>query len=449
MRSMFAQGTLNDSKNRGLALPFVLLVLTLLLVAVSAVAHKGLGTLQQAKLEEFRKQATFAAEAGVADAVEQLVDDPNLNGALPEVEMAVGAAYIPTIYNNFGTGGGTILAPNGAEIPEGYAYILSEGRLGTSKRRVGVLVTQGAASALGIGIGVGRNLTMGGSKRLTGSVKANGDINLSGSTRIQPEDGSGRLLSSSSISVGGSTRIDDTQDVLARSGVSGRITGANSVDGGDSSPATEPFINDYRTANSLAPGEKGSVLPNPKPAALLASAVIHDADGDPTTAEGAFTSDIDLQGKVHYFPYGVDFSGSTTITGPGTIVTGGGNPINFQGSTRIADVNLVAIRDAYNGFPSTLSNNASITLGGSSRVTGLVYAHHGIDIQGSFRLQGIIISYDPLSGDLNTQGSTRVTLDSTVLSGIPGFEPWANGFGGDGGLPVGSTSIGVASWERL
>ena len=88
-------------------------------------------------------------------------------------------------------------------------------------------------------------------------------------------------------------------------------------------------------------------------------------------------------------------------------------------------------------------------MSGSSRVTGLVYAHHGIDVSGSFRLTGILISYDPILGNLDTSGSTRVTLDSTVLAKIPGFEPWANGFGGDGGLPVGSTSIGVVSWERL
>jgi hypothetical protein len=428
-------------KNKGLALPFVLLVLTLLLVAVSAVAHQGLGTLQQAKLTEFSKQAAYAAEAGVADALEQLVDDQSLDGPLlPKVEMAVGASYIPTIYNNF-SGGASISAPNGAEIPAGYAYILSEGELGTIKRRVGVLVSPGAASALGIAIGVGGQVDMSGSKRVTGSVKANGNIDFGGSTRIEPSDGSGRLLSSGSISVSGSTRVDDTQDVLARSGISGSIRGGNEVNGSDSTVATEPFINDYRTNNSTAAGEKGSVLPNPDPAALLTGAEVHDTGGLP------FTTDIDLDGKVHFFPYGVDFSGSTNITGPGTIVSGGGYPIKMSGSTRVVDVNLVAIRDGFGGLPTVPGNDASIRLSGSSRVSGLVYAHHGIDVSGSFRLTGLLISYDPILGNLDTSGSTRVTLDSTVLSKIPGFEPWANGFGGTGGAPT--SSIGVVSWERL
>ena len=203
-----------------MALPFVLLVLTLLLVAVSAVAHQGLGTLQQAKLEEFKKQAVLAAEAGVADAIEQMVDNAALDGPVAEVEMEIGAAYSFVVFNNL-TGGAPIFASNGAEVPAGCAYILSTGEMGTISREVGAIVSPGAASALGIAIGVGGSIDMSGSKRVTGTVKANGDINFSGSTRIEPLDGSGQLLSSSSISVSGSTRVDDTQDVLSRGGISG------------------------------------------------------------------------------------------------------------------------------------------------------------------------------------------------------------------------------------
>ncbi len=436
-------------------MPFVLLVLTLLLVAVSAVAHQGLGTLQQAKLEEFKKQAVLAAEAGVADAMEQMVDNSALDGPVPEVEMEIGAAYSFVVFNNL-AGGGPIFASNGAEVPAGCAYILSTGEMGTISREVGVMVSPGAASALGIAIGVGGDIDMSGSKRVTGTVKANGNIRFSGSTRIEPLDGSGQLLSSSSISVSGSTRVDDTQDVLSRSGISGSIRGGYTINGSDSSGATEPFINDYRTTNSLLPGEKGSVLPNPDINALLAGAVIHDPDGDPATNNGPEdTGDLDLGGQVHFFPYGVNCSGSTRITGPGTIVVGGGHPINFSGSSRIAEVNLVAIRGAYTDpvtgtdYAINSSNNASITFSGSSRITGLVYAHDGINDSGSLRLEGVLIAYDSVNGDLNTSGSSRIELDSTVLAGIPGFEPWADGFGGEGGIPAGSGSVGVISWERL
>ncbi|MCA9780152.1 MAG: hypothetical protein KC800_25675 [Candidatus Eremiobacteraeota bacterium] len=411
---------------------------------MSAVAHQGLGTLQQAKLEEFKKQAVLAAEAGAVDAMEQMVDNPGLDGSFPEVDMGIGATYSFVVFNNL-TGGGPIVASNGAEVPGGCAYILSTGEMGTISREAGVMVSPGAASALGIAIGVGGLIDMSGSKRVTGTVKANGSIKFSGSSRIEPIDGSGQLLSSSSISVSGSTRVDDTQDVLARSGISGSIRGGYTIDGSDSSVATEPFINDYRTTNALLPGEKGSVLPNPDPAVLLAGAVIH-TETDP--------SDLDLGGNVHFFPYGANFSGSTNITGPGTIVVGGGHPMSFSGSSRIAEVNLIAIRGTTvdadgNPYPEQFPPNASISFSGSSRITGLIYAHDGIDDSGSLRVEGLVIAYDSVNGNLNTSGSSRIELDSTVLADIPGFEPWADGFGGEGGIPAGTGSIGVISWERL
>ncbi|MFA5505843.1 MAG: hypothetical protein WC423_10485 [Vulcanimicrobiota bacterium] len=426
------------------------MVLALLLVAVSAVAQQGLGTLRQARVEESKKQAVLAAEAAAVDAMEQLVSDPTFEGPVAEVEMDIGATYSATILNNTTAGGGTQFASNGAEVPEGCAYILAQGEMGTIRRQVGVLVTRGSASALGIAVGVGGLVDMSGSKRIAGTIKANGDIDLSGSTRIEPLDSSGQLLSSKAISVSGSTRIDDTQDVLARNGVSGNIRGAYEINGSDTSVSTEPFINDYRTTNSLLSGEKGSVLPNPDPTVLLAGAIIYDDDGDPLTTQGpASPDDLNLGGQVHYFPYGLDFSGSSTITGPGTVVVGGGYPMNFSGSSRIAQVNLVAIRGSYNGFPNTPSNDASISLSGSSRITGLVYAHDGVDVSGSFRLEGLVIAYDSVTGNFTTSGSTRIELDSTVLADIPGFEPWADGFGGTGGIPAGSASFGVVSWERL
>lgn len=433
------------SKERGLALPFVLLVMTLLLVAVSAVAHQGLGTLQQAKIEEFRRQAVYAAEAGVADTIEQMVNDASLNGALPEVEMDVGAKYQVTIYSNF-AGGGTQYAPNGAEIRDGYAYIYSVGTVGTITRRVGVLVTAGSASALGIAIGVGGNVNMGGGKRITGTVKASGDIDFGGSTRIEPLDGSGRVLASGSIKPG-PLRVDDTQDVLARNGISGSVSGGNEVNGNDSSPATEPFINDGRFVNQTMPGDAAGavVLPNPDPAVILAdpNTVVRDLDPliqDPLQLPYPEAGVLSLGGKTYYYPDGIDLGSVSQIQGPGTIVVANGRPIDC-GNKQVSGANLVAI-----GGPDYDLDTSDITYKSSKQFDGLMYAHDNITTQGAFRLNGLIISY---YGNFKSQGGTRVTLDATVLADIPGFGPWANGFGGSGGIPAGSTSIGVISWERL
>jgi hypothetical protein len=224
----------------------------------------------------------------------------------------------------------------------------------------------------------------------------------------------------------------------------------------DVSNSTLPFIADGRTTNALLAGEEGEVLPNPDPNVLLAAAVTHYSDPTVSPAPAPYAGPypapngamvnvggtLDLAGQVHYFPGGVSFSGSSAVVGAGTIVTGYGNPMTFQGSTTV-DGNLIALAS-----DPTVASNASITFQGSSDVKGLIYAHEDITFQGSFNLEGLVIAYRNGGGDLTTQGSTDITLDSTVLSDIPGFEAWANGFGGVGGIPGGSGPISARSWER-
>ena len=71
---------------------------------------------------------------------------------------------------------------------------------------MGVLVRAGSASSFAYAIGAGGAVEMQGSKDVTGSIKANGDISLSGSSTIIPINNSGRLLSSADIRTQGSAR---------------------------------------------------------------------------------------------------------------------------------------------------------------------------------------------------------------------------------------------------
>lgn len=406
-----------------------------MIVIVSLVVRQGLGTLHQAKLTTASKQALFAAEAGAADAFRRLIEDPSWVGPLDETAMENGSLYSALITNNL-TGGGEVTASNGAKVPPGFAYIYATGQPGEDgvMRHVGVLVSPGSVSALSMVIGVGGQVQMQGSKDIAGSVKANGNISFQGSTDISPVNGSGRVLGSANISFQGSSDMDEAQDVRARGTVSGSVGGAYLVQSNDTSDSSLPFINDYRLTNALATGEQGQVLPNPDPALLLAGATVHP--------ETSIAGDFDTQGLVHHFPDGLSFSGSTNVTGGGTIVITGGNSLTFQGSSDV-DANLIVLRDPAQ-YPS--GGNPSIDFQGSSDVKGLVYAHQNVMFQGSSDVQGLIVAY---SGDLNTQGSTDINLDATVLGDIPGFAAWASGFGGEGGIPSGSGPISVRSWERM
>ena len=435
-------------RQRGIILSIVLLVITLMIVVMSVVVRQSLGSLHQAKLAGFSKQSLFAAEAGAADAMRRLVEAPAWEGPIPSTTMESGSSYSALITNNF-SGPGEQTASNGAKVPQGMAYVLATGQQssGGVKRRVGVLVSPSSVSSLGIAIGVGGMVDMGGSKRIFGSVKANGNIEFSGSTRIAPVGGSGRVLSSSDVDTGGSMSLDETQDVLARGEVrqSPPIRGAYLVTGGDGSASTDQFIADGRLDNSLLPGEKGQVLPNPDPATLLAPATLVPYA---TVAPGPeiVNYDLNLDGKVHYFPYGVTFTGSSNVTGPGTIVVGNGSTMEFSGSTRDLEANLIALDAAVPPSPPT--GGGTIRFQGNTSVRGLIYAHEDVIIQGNFDLEGMVIAYRDGGGDLISQGSTKIRLDPSALADVPGFEAWASGFGGVGGLG-GTSSLSVRVWERF
>lgn len=431
--------------DNGIALPFVLLILALILVGVTMVARQGLGSLHSAKANRFSKQAQFAAEAGAADALRNIIEDESWLGPLTGVVADGQYTYSVEVTNNF-SGVGSATAGNGAIVPAGFTYLLSSASRsdGAYPRSSGVLVGRGSQSALGFALGAGGNVRMQGSKAISGSIKASGDIELRGSTLIEPLNGAGRVLAGGDIRTQGNTNVDEAQDARARGAVSAQpgIRGTELVYSADTTASTLPFIADGRTDNTLLPGEEGQVLPNPNRASLLDTT----AAGFVTYTSSTYAGNFDLAGGIHYFPNGVSFQGSTTFSGSGTIIVDNGNPMEFQGSTGALKVNLIALR-RQDQFPS--DGDPSIRFQGSTTVSGLVYAHEDIEVQGSFQLDGVMIAYRDGGGEIRTQGSTRVTLDSRVFASIPGFESWANGFGGTTSVPSGSGAISIASWQRF
>ena len=430
---------MDRTKARGIALTFVLLVIALLMVIVSTVAVQGLGSLRQAKVEEHSKQALFAADAGAADAIRNLVEDPTYSGPLPTTTMTGGADYSAVVYNNF-TGTASLTASNNADVPPGTTYVLATGEFAGLTRRVGVLVRPGSDAAFGLAMGSGGEVRMGGGKTVRGSIKSNQDIRLQGSTNIIPISGSGRLLSSQDVRTQGSTRVDDAQDVRARGTVSSTpgIRGGLTIQSGDTTESTLPFIIDYtRTTNALLTGEQGLVLPNPDQTVLFAApnVVIHST---------APPLPLDLNNQIHVFSVNQDF-GSGDISGTGTIVVADGASLKFQGSQNL-DANLIALRNP-SQFPN--GGNPSISFQGSTTVNGLIYAHEGIETQGSFTLKGAMVAFSDGGAGIRTQGSTDITLDSSVFANVPGFESWSSGFGGVGGIPAGAGPLSVLVWEAF
>ncbi len=425
---------MRTGRQRAFALVLVLLVLTLLIVILTTVALRGVGNLSATKVTRLSKQSLMAAEAGASEAIRALVEDSALNGAQPSGQLPDGARYQATIVNKFC--GGVLNASNGASVPDGTAYILARGTdsAGNYERTVGVLVGGSTVSGSGFALGAGGDIDLGGRKNISGTIRASNNISVNGRMDITPIGGNGRLLAGNQLDAGGNTNMDSAQDARARGSISGNINGALMVQPNDTTPDTMPFINDGRTNNILTAAETGRViLPNPDQTVLLDPANPNYVEyPGVTTWSGSFN----LNNQIHYFPDGIDFT-AVSFNGQGTIVTGNGNPLSVVRAGGVVQANLIALRRP-DQFPSSGSPSINVR---NSEVEGLVYAHEDISVHGS-TIRGVTIAYND---SIRLQGNNTVELNSGVLSGIPGFEPWA-GVGASGG--GGAGAIGILSWQR-
>jgi hypothetical protein len=110
---------------RGMALLLVLLVATLLFVAASFIAERGLQSLTVGNTFMQSQKAYYAAQAGVAVALYQLESNANYGGGAGSLDNGPEGYNVTVIPNN---GGASITAPNGASIPPGMVYVMSVGR---------------------------------------------------------------------------------------------------------------------------------------------------------------------------------------------------------------------------------------------------------------------------------------------------------------------------------
>lgn len=424
--------SMRSGRSRAFALVLVLLVLTLLIVVLTTVAFRGVGNLSATKVTRISKQSLMAAEAGASEAMRALVEDSALDGPQSPGQLPDGARYRATIFNNFG--GGVVTATNGVSVPDGTAYILAVGTdtNGGYERTVGVLVGGSTATGAGYAMGAGGDIELSGRKNISGTIRASNDIRVNGRMDITPLNGNGRLLAGNQLDAGGNTNMDSAQDARARGSISGNIRGAMVVQPNDTTPDTQPFINDGRTNNTLGPSETGRlILPNPDQAVLLAPTTFVDHTG----VTSLTSTNFNLNNQIHYFPDGIDFT-RVTFTGQGTIVTGNGNQLTMRQARGVVQANLIALRRP-DQFPNSGNPRVEVR---NSEVEGLVYAHEDVESHGS-TLRGVVIAYNDR---IRLSGNSTVELNSGAFSGIPGFEPWAGVVGG-GGAP---TSLGILSWQR-
>ncbi len=441
---------------RGIALPVVLSVLTLMLIIVAVVASSGILNLQQARVDTFEKSSLYAAEAGIARSIRDIIGG---GSGVVTGNIGTNSKFAVTV-----TPGPSVGPP---QVPANCWYLLATGTTGDRyPRRVGVLIRGlaggEATSSFPYVIATGGTLGAHGGGRVAGSLKSNGDLTLGGGIKLAPVQGNGRLLSSADVTVQGGVKVDPTQDVRARGTASVAKAGPN-VYSSDNTPASAPFIADGRYSNTLNTGEVGEVLPNPDPAVLLG--LTDDGGGDyvkdPLTGDYVIDSNrtdvvqhpetlingtLVLDGKIHFFPNGVTIQ---DVSGDGTIVSGNGNKITFNRAIRgFPKMNVLALRwksqmAARVGDPSIEFAN------GKNEINGLLLAHEDIATKSNFLLNGMIVCYNPGTGDFSSQGHRIINYDSIGLL-LPGFESWLTGGAGGAGGGLGRyLPVLILSWQRL
>jgi hypothetical protein len=452
---------------RGLALPVVLSLVTILILIAISVASTGIATLNLAGAQASAAQSVYAAEAGIAASFRAIIEGtPGWTG-FSNVPFGQDSRYSVQVIAGPSSG------PGRPDVPANTVYLLATGTTrGRFPRQVGVLLAASGlapSSAFRYAIAAGGRLDLQGGGSVTGSLKASTDLRMQGGIRVLPAQGNGRMLAGGDIDIGNGIRRDPSQDLRAQGTVSvGPSTYTTSqpvqqIFPSDSTPDSAPFIADGRFSNTLNTGEVGEVLPNPDPQLLLgltpdgAGDYVKDALGnytiDPARTDVVLhpettSSGLALDGKIHFFPNGVTFSGGGAFSGQGTIVSGAGNPINISGNQG-GKVNLLALRWPGQG-PS--GGNPSINLSGSSDYQGLILAHEDVNIGGNFRLSGILVAYRPNGGDIDGGGNRRIVYDTSGLN-LPGLESWLN----PPASPPAPTAVGipsntplqVLSWQRL
>jgi len=126
-----------------MALLMSLLVLPLIALLAFTLTSSGINNLNIVKQREHSKLAAYVAEAGAEEGVQRLKEDVSYSNTdgFQRVMSNVSATANVTVLNN-GFGSSTLLAPNGAEVPVGFAYVLSTSRSqdGRTSRSCGVLV---------------------------------------------------------------------------------------------------------------------------------------------------------------------------------------------------------------------------------------------------------------------------------------------------------------------
>lgn len=403
-----------------------LLVLAIVLLFAQAMGTLGIQHLGLVQADYHDRVSAYAAEAGAARALHEIAAQSTWSAGWVKEPLTsfTRSAYTVQVTSNT-VGAVPVTAPDGAMVPPGHVYILSTGTCldGRYPRQTSVMLSPG--SWFPYALASGGKMSLAGAADITGSIRSGGDMTFQGRVTVVPDNGQGRVLVAGVLDIGSLLTMDASQDVRAREDI---------LDVVDVRGTTEVFAFDATTDTD--PFDTSSPIPEPDRAALLAGAVEH---AGATTYRNR--DELDLGGKVHYFPDGVSFLTGSKLTGSGTIVTGGGHTAKFDIPLQGMDMNVVAFDSGVAPDEGEVGD-AKIEFNANVNLNGVVFCEGDILSRAALDVTGAIIAFGGGSvQQVNSRAALRL-VRARPTSPLPGFEDLFGSGGVNGGLSV-------DSWQRL
>ncbi|MDQ7822333.1 MAG: hypothetical protein RDV48_06020 [Candidatus Eremiobacteraeota bacterium] len=429
-------------KERGLSIAMTLIILTILVVIVFAIAARGIYGLRASTLEKRDRILFYAAEAGMQEALLNYKrNSSDWSSGIPLKEIWRNGSEIArcqvSVTNNQQAlqGAASLTAPDGTIVPPGLCYFLSTGSFANYPitKKVGVMVKYSFLGTFNYALAAGDKISFNASSKIYGNIKSNNTINFEAACEVISVKGQGNVFCSKDINVNAKLEMETSQFCRARADITGasKILNATVV-AYDTSADTLPFS--CEAATTMADSTGIESMPNPDISKLLASATLVEH------TETTWDKELNLDSKVHYFPNGVTFGNKSSYKGTGSIVTGNGTNMVFErslgDSKSYYPVNLVALGNWDALTKKYSGGNISFTGGSHCFVNGLVFAHGSITTNSTFAVQGTVIAY---SGMVSTSSQADFIFYPIPVF-CPGFEAWSIG--------PGTERVDIISWQR-
>lgn len=289
---------IHNRSRRGIALLLSLLLLPLMAILAFTLTTMGVNNLNVTRNREDSTVAAYVADAGAEEALLRLKEDTAYSQTFVRTMGKVPQTATVTIFNNR-DGGSAIQASNGANVPPGFAYVLSDclSNNGSTRRQSAILA------------------------RLTGEAPSPWNyaafgydsITLTGNAETDSFDSSAGTYASTRIGWGD----PDAATQGGHVGTNGNANGVVSFSGVNARVAGHIDVGRNAVASSAVDGTAGTNYPSGSGSvAVLTSNVGRPPVVVPTLPNGTFTTSGVLPPDRKY--------GSITLSGHNSMTLGDG-----------------------------------------------------------------------------------------------------------------------------